>query len=168
MTLIYEWIQNNWRPILVTSILIPFLFFLIKYFWNNYFFVVTISPSVKKISCNSKSYRKESYYVYLTNNSSSSIYDINIWATHPKEIEVNISPEGRKSESQSLGNIIMDSSAFKIFSVGGTQTVINNLAPKETIKLQVEINEKNYYGSFKLKLKAKVNSKSPKPVISAR
>ena len=164
---IYEWIKNNRIP-LVTSILIPLLFFLIKYFWNNYFFVITILPSVKKINCNSKSYRKETYYVYLTNNSSSSVYDINILATYPKEIEIDISPEGRRAESQPLGNIIMDSSAFQIFSVGGTQTIINNLASRETIKLRVEINEKNYYGSFKLKLKAKVNSRSPKPVLSTR
>lgn len=165
MKLIFGWIKNNWIPILVTSIALPSLFFLIKYFWNNFLFVVTILPNVKKINCSSKPYRKENYYVYLTNNSSSPIYDINILATHPKEIEVNIYPEGRKPELQSLGNITMDSSAFQIHSVGGIQTVINNLAPRETIKLKVEIDKKNYFKGFKLRLKATFNSKSPKPVL---
>lgn len=168
MRLIFEWIKDNWRVILVTSFAIPFLFILGRYIWYNRIFVVKILPRVKEINCNSELYRKETCYFYLTNRSSSPIYDISIVATHPKEVEVIIYPVGRKPEIQSLGNYTIDGAAFQIMGIGGVQTVINNLAPKETVKLKVEIGKKDYYKSFKLKLKASFRSKAPKPILSTR
>ena len=175
MKLILKWIIDNRSVILVTSFAIPFLFFLGRYLWYNHISVIKILPRAKKINCNSELYRKEACYFYLVNNSSNPIYDINILATHPKAVEVNIYPEGRKPEMQTLGKIAMDSSAFQIHfnsiknkNVSGVQTVINNLAPKETVKLKVEIDKKDCYKSFKLKLKVTFNSKSPKPVLLNR
>ena len=172
---IWGWVKDNWVPILVTSLLIPILFYVIPYFWDNYFFVATISPAKKKIFCGSDSFRKESYYVYLTNNSSKPIYNINVWAIYPKGIEVNIHPEGREPEWQSSGNLKLDSTAIQITFIPdrnknttGTQTVINNLGAKETIKLKVEIEKTTYYKTFNLKLKTKFNSRSPEPILSTR
>src|SRR3989338_781219 len=87
--ILIEWIKDNWPSLLIASLLIP----LIPYLWNNYFSVIKISPVTKMINCQSPSYRKESYYVYLTNKSSNPIYDINVLTTYPKEVEVSIMPE---------------------------------------------------------------------------
>jgi len=172
ISILIDWTKDNLISILITCFLIPFLFFFIKYLWNNYFSVIKISPAVKKINCNSESYRKEYYYVYLTNKSSNPIYDINVLTTHPKEIEVSIAPE--EQETQPLGNYRVGTSFIIHFdsnqnkNVSGQQTVINNLAANKTVKLKVEMDKKNYYKDFKLKLKATFRSRTPKPILSSR
>jgi hypothetical protein len=146
--ILIEWTKDNWLSILVTCLLIPLLFFSIKYLWNNYFYVIKISPVEKKINCNSESYRKEFYYVYLTNKSSNPIYDITVLTTHPKEVEVSIMPE--EQETLPLGNYRVGTS-FVIQGynqnkdIGAPHTFINNLGTNETKKLKVEIDKKNYY-----------------------
>jgi len=66
----------------------------------------------------------------------------------------------------------MDTAAFVIHSnsvkdkkISGVQTVINNIGSKESIKIKVEIDKKNYFKDFKLKITATFNSKSPKPIL---
>ncbi len=165
MTILIDWIKDNWLTVLITTFFLPFLFFLISNCWNNYLSVIKISPSEKRINCNSKSYRKESYYVYLTNKSSNPIYDINVVAMHPKEVEISIMPE--EQELESAGNCKIGT-AFIIHFDSGQQTVINNLSAKETKKLKIEIDKRDYYKDFKLKLKATFNSRTPKPILKSR
>ena len=167
--ILIEWTKDNWPSILIASLIIPFLIFSIKYLWNNRFFVIKISPAVKNINCNSESYRKESYYVYLTNQSSNPIYDINVVTTYPKEVEVSIMPE--EQETQPLGNFKVGTSFIisgytKDKGVGVQETIINNLGVNETKKLQVKVDKKNYYKDFKLRLKATFRSRIPKPILS--
>jgi len=168
MLILFDWTKDNWPSILVASLLIPCLFIFIKYLWNNYFFIIKISPGAKIINCQSPSYRKESYYVYLTNKSSNPIYDINVVATYPKEVEVSIMPE--EQETQPLGNLRVGTSFIisgynQKDGAGVQETIINNLGANETKKLKVEIDKKNYYKDFKLKLKATFRSRTPKPIL---
>jgi hypothetical protein len=145
------------------------LIFGAKYVWNNYIYPIEISPATKKINCGSSSWRKESYYVYLKNKSSGPIYDINVVARHPKEVDVRIMPE--EQETQSLGSFGVGTS-FIIHGVsqdkgtGIQETIINNLGINETKKLKVEIDKNNYYKDFELKLRAKFHSRKPKPILS--
>jgi len=172
--MIYSWVAENWISILISGIIIPILWKAAPYFWNEFFATIKISPRLKRINCGNKLYRKENFYVYLLNKSSNPIYDINLSVFHPKGVEVRAYPEGKTPEEQKLGNhIIVDSSSFQLHfnsaknkNESGVQTVINNLAPKETVKIRIEIDKKDYYKSFKLKLKAKFNSRIPKPNLS--
>lgn len=172
MGLIWGWITDNWISVFITSVIIPVLFILISYVWYNHISVLKITPEVKYISCSNKSYRRETFYVYLTNNSSNPIYDINVISHHPREVDVSIYPDKGHSETIPFGNINMGTSfsihGYDLKNVGFSQTVINNLAPKETIKLSVEINKKDYYNNFTLKTEAKFNSKTPKPILTTR
>ena len=173
MELFWRWIIDNWISIVVGMIVIPWLVFnLIPYWWNNYISSINISPKTKNIICSSSQFRKETFYIYLTNKSSNPIYDINVTSHYPREVDVSIHPEQGRPEMVPLGNINMGTSfsihGYDLKNVGFSQTVINNLAPKETIKLSVEINKKNYYNNFTLKTEAKFNSKTPKPILSNR
>jgi len=169
MESIWRWIIDNWAAV----IFIPLLFcYVIPYLWNNYILVIDISPKTKNIICSNNQFRKETFYVYLTNNSSNPIYDINVTSYHPKEVDVSIYPEEGRMETVPVGNMNMGTSfslhGYDLKNVGFSQTVINNLAPKETIKLNVEINKKDYYDNFTFKTEAKFNSKTPKPILSNR
>ncbi|MDO8489104.1 MAG: hypothetical protein Q7S42_03225 [Candidatus Omnitrophota bacterium] len=167
--MLIEWIKSNWLSVLITCIFIPFLGFLIKYYWNNYISVIKISPSIKKINCSSASFRKESYYVYLTNRSQNPIYDIHVLVTHPKEVQVRVTPE--EEENQLLGSFKVGTSFIIHFdsvenkNTSGQQTVINNLGANRTAKLKVEIDKDNCFKNFKLKLRVSYNSREPKPIL---
>ena len=167
-----EWIIENWFSVLITCIVIPLLFILVNYLWYNYISVLKIAPKVKDINCTSGSYRKEIFYVYLTNNSSNPIYDVNVTAYYPKEVNVSVHPEKGQTEMIPIGNLSMGTS-FSIIgydnkNLGFSQTIINNLAPKEIVKFKVEVDKKDYYNNFKLTTKATFNSKTPKPILSSR
>lgn len=167
--ILIEWTINNWPSLLVASLFVPLLFFGIKYFCNNYLFVIKISPVTKQIICNSESWRKESYYVYLTNRSSNPIYDINVVAAYPKEVEVTIMPEEQEMRSlgkPKIGTTFVISGTDQDKGEGTQETIINNLGANETKKLIVEINKKNYLKDFKLRLKAIFHSRTPKPILS--
>ncbi|MDD2680276.1 MAG: hypothetical protein PHO03_05730 [Candidatus Omnitrophica bacterium] len=167
MRLIWQWLVDNWPSLLVGSIIIPALFILISYFWHNYVSVLKITPEVKNINCSNTSWRKETFYVYLTNNSSNPIYDINVIAHHPEEVDVNLYLEEEHQEAVAVGKISVGT-AYSIHQSKVTQTYINNIAPKKTVKLKVEVNTKSYLNNFELRTKVKSFSKTPKPIFTVR
>jgi hypothetical protein len=172
MEFILKWIIENWFSVTITAIVIPCLIFFFRYLWNNHIFVVKISPKTKEIICDSSQYRKETFYVYLANNGSRPIYEIHVISHHPKEVSVTLYPDKERTESVKLGSVSIGT-AFVLVgydekNLGLTDTVINNLAPHETIKLSVEIDKKNYYKNFELRTEAKFNSKIPKPILSSK
>ena len=173
MESIWRWIIDNRISIVIGIIVIPWLvFYGIPYLWNNYILVINISPKTKNIICSNSQFRKETFYVYLTNNSSNPIYDINVISHHPREVDVSIYPEKGHPETVPLGNINMGTSfsihGYDLKNVGFSQTVINNLAPKETVKLKVEVNEKDYLNNFELRTEVTSWSKTPKPIFTTR
>ncbi len=168
MGLIGKWFIENWLSILIGGILIQWLAFnVIPNWWNNNVSVIEISPKTKNIVCSSSQFRKETFYIYLTNKSSKPIYDINVIAHHPEEVVVDLCLEEEHPEAVSVGNISVGT-AFSIYQSTVTQTVINNLAPGETVKLKVEVNMKDYLNNFELKTEVKSFSKTPKPIFTTR
>ena len=173
MESIWKWIIENWVSTAIGVVVIPWLvFYVLPNCWNNNISVIKISPKTKNIICDNRQYRKETFYVYLSNNSSNPIYDINVISHHPKEVGVTIFPEKGRPESVPFGSMNVGTtfaiSGYDTKNLGFTQTVINNLAPKETIKLSVEIDKKDYYNNFELRTEAKFNSKTPKPIFSSK
>ncbi len=75
-----------------------------------------------------------------------------------------------EQETQPLGNLRVGTSFIisgynQKNGAGVQETIINNLGANETKKLEVEIDKKNYYKDFKLKLKAMFCSRTPKPIL---
>ena len=137
-----------------------------EYSKNEFFSVLTIKPNTITVNCSGKTvFSKEILYLYLTNNSSEPIYGIQIDSTYPKGMKVDLSPE--KNEMIGVGpyNIGTTSSVIGYNDKGGfTLALINNLAPKETTKVKLEVDKSSCTNNFVIELKPKFTNKTNSPI----
>jgi hypothetical protein len=116
----------------------------------------------------------ETFFVYLTNNTNNTYYDISIISEFPSSIEVDILPEnssefsgvGSKDGKMFIGLDFMLAGEIKEKKAKIVQTVINNIGPNEKKKIKVVVNKRDYSKNFRLKFKVSGFSKTSKPILN--
>ena len=116
----------------------------------------------------------ESFFVYLTNNTNNTYYDINIISEFPNSIDIDILPEnsdefsaiGSKDGKIFIGSAFMLAGEIKEKRAKIVQTVINNIGPNEKKKIKVVVNKKDYNKNFRLEFKVGGFNKVPKSILN--
>ena len=134
-----------------------------------------ISPSSKKVFFSPDEINwNECFYIYLTNKTGHTYYDINITSEFPSIISIDIMPEqasefsliGSENAGLMVGSDFMVAMENKENEMRIISTVINNIGPNETKKIKIVIKKGNYYKNFKLNFKVNGFSKNPKPILN--
>lgn len=136
---------------------------------------IQIKPKRKILTCseNGENWNEE-FFVYLTNNTNNTYYDINIGSEFPNSVDVSILPENSgefstiraKGGEISMGTDFMLSGLNKEKGTKIVQTVINNIGPNEKKKIKVVVDKKDYNKNFRLEFKVGGFGKGPKPIFN--
>lgn len=116
----------------------------------------------------------EIFFVYLTNNTNNTYYDINIISEFPNSIDIDILPEnsdefsviGSKDGKIFIGSDFMLAGENKEKRTKIVQTVINNIGPNEKKKIKVVVNKKDYNKNFRLEFKVGGFNKISKSILN--
>ena len=116
----------------------------------------------------------EIFFVYLTNNTNNTYYDINIISEFPNSIDIDILPENSDEfsviESKDgkifIGSDFMLAGENKEKRAKIVQTVINNIGPNEKKKIRVVVNKKDYKKNFRVEFKVDGFNKISKSILS--
>ena len=116
----------------------------------------------------------ENFFVYLTNNTNNTYYDINIISEFPNSIDIDILPEnsdefsviGSKNGKIFIGSDFMLAGENKEKRTKIVQTVINNVGPNEKKKIKVVVNKKDYNKNFRLEFKVGGFNKISKSILN--
>lgn len=136
---------------------------------------LSVKPKRKDIHCSTDGNNwNEEFYIYLTNNTSNTYYDINVVSEYPNSIEVNIFPEDNNEFSaleSTQGQVFVGSGfvlcgEIKEHKTKIVQSVINNIGPNEKKKLKVIVNKKDDNKNCCLEFKVGGFNKNPKPLLS--
>lgn len=116
----------------------------------------------------------EIFFVYLTNNTNNTYYDINIISEFPNSINIDILPENpdefsgieSKDGKIFIGSDFMLAGENKEKRAKIVQTVINNIGPNEKKKIRVVVNKKDYSKNFRLEFKVGGFNKNSKSILN--
>ena len=116
----------------------------------------------------------EKIFVYLTNNTNNTYYDINIISEFPNSIDIDILPEnsdefsviGSKGGKIFIGSDFMLAGENKEKRTKIVQTVINNIGPNKKKKIKIVVNKKDYNENFRLEFKVGGFNKIPKSILN--
>ena len=133
-----------------------------------------IQPSQKLVvsSKNDDGWNEE-FFVYLTNRTNQTYYDINISAMFPNSVDVDLlptNPSGVVDIKTSTGAIskgadFIIGTGDKYGRTKSSLTVINNVGPQETKKIKVIVNKQNLDKNFNLVFKINNFSDTPKSIF---
>ena len=160
---------NLWKRLpLITILTFLLSVFSVQWCWYNYVRPLSISPKEKRIFCSESQYKRETFYASLTNRSSGSLYDVQVFTAYPEGVELSVKPEGKRPEIQQLRGIEVDTSSMFIESTSplAMDLRFNNLHSNEVVKLRFEVNKEKCGGldSFMLRPELKF-SRTPMPVF---
>jgi len=136
---------------------------------------IQIKPKQKDLlfSANGDNWNEE-FFVYLTNNTNNTYYDVNIISEFPNSVDVDILPEnsdefsaiGSKGGGGFVGADFMLAGENREKGTKVIQTVINNIGPNEKKKIKVVVNKKSYSKNFRLEFKVGDFKKIPKSILN--